>query len=183
MALKVVPKFVLIQDEQTIRRLFTDADEDIMTFAADRSQAYREGMHRAYLSFKEDPNQDDSWVAFYSKVQGFWVKMKGRKVDFITVGIKSNAQAGMLKAMSKNNVEMYNDVKPGKINIEQLYIDLREGFNVIRTTKQWICLYKTAAGETFASLINRDNEPNANIVELINIVRQQQGLKNYGFSE
>lgn len=183
MSLKLKPKFILIQDEQTIRRLFTEADEDIMTFAADRSQAYRDGMHRAFVSYKEDPNQDDSWVMLYSKVHGFWVKMKGRKVDFITAGIKPNAQEGMLKAMSKDNAEVYTDVIPGKITIEQMYIDLREGFNVIRTVKQWICLYKTHTGETFAALINRDSEPSANIVELINIVRQQQGLKNYGFSE
>lgn len=183
MALINQPKFIAVQDEQTIRRLFTEADEDIMTFAGDRSQAYREGMFRAYSSYKEDPNQDDSWVMLYSKVHGFWVKMKGRKADFITAGIKSNAQEGMLKAMSKNNAEIYNDVKPGRITIEQLYIDLRQGFNVIRTTKQWVCLYKTYAGETYAALINRDNEPNANIVELINIMRQQQGVKGYGFSE
>ena len=175
-------KFSLVTDNATIARLFTPADEDLMEYSRDMSYGYRATIHQAYQVRNEVISS--SWNDLYCKIQGFQVKLKGKKkADFITVGIKPNAKCGTLSQMSKDSSEVYEELKPGNLTIEQIYIDLREAFTIIRTKKTWICLYQTPAKENYACVINRDVVKDATIVDLLLFTRSQTGIKNYGFSE
>lgn len=174
--------FSLVSDTSTIARHFTPADEDLMEYGKDKSYGYRETIHRAYAIRNEVAN--GSWYGLYEKIQGFHIKMRGKKkAEFIAVGIKPNAKSGVLSALTKDGEEVYEAIKAGGLNVEQIYIDLREAFTVIRTRKSWVCLYQTYAKENFACIINRDLHPDASIVDALLFTRSQPGIKNYGFSE
>lgn len=175
-------KFTEVADSSTIARLFTAADEDLMEYAKDVSYGYRETIHKAYTI--KDQVANGSWYGIYDKIQGFHIKLRGKKkAEFITVGIKNNATSGVFSPLSKDNAEIYEAIKPGGLNVEQIYIDLREAFTIIRTAKSWVCLYQTPGKVNFACIINRDMYPNLSIVDALLFTRSQPGIKNYGFTE
>lgn len=180
--MQIDKSFSPVSDNATIARLFTPADEDLMEYSKDMSFGYRETIHRAYAIRKEVAN--GSWYGLYEKIQGFHIKFRNKKkAEFIAVGIKPNAKTGVLSSMTKDHSEVYEDIKPGGLNVEQIYIDLREAFTIIRTTKSWVCLYQTHAKENFACILNRDTYPDMSIVDALLFTRSQKGIKNYGFSE
>lgn len=180
--LGILEKFQKIEDENTIARLFTSSDDDLMEFMRDAVAAHREPIFRAFQTRLESMGSD--WDTIYKNVHGFLLKLKSkRKADFSIVGVKRNQKNGVLYPLSKAGSTVYEDVKEGGNNIEQIYIELREAVTIIRTARSWVCIYQTTNRENYARILNRDKYPKLTIVDLILETRTQPGIKNYGFTE